>query len=156
MRGLDGIGNWVLLIMAAASLVSMIAALCVNDIISHDLTSYGLRFSYGWAIPYWNAIGTVFAMAWLSIIVAIAFQIYRIRTIRKDERQSVKEQFENALRLRDYQENGYYEDGDRRNYGIKIVTDQTETQEAKEQIQIVPYEPVAPPQIESSPEKTED
>ena len=58
--------------------------------------------------------------------------------------------------LRDYQENGYYEDGDRRNYGIKIVTDQTETQEAKEQIQIVPYEPVAPPQIESSPEKTED
>jgi hypothetical protein len=24
-------------------------------------------------------------MAWLNIIVAIAFQIYRIRTIRKDE-----------------------------------------------------------------------
>ena len=142
MRGIDGIGNWVLLIMAAASLVSMIAALGVNDIISHDLTSYGLRFSYGWAIPYWNTIGTVIAMAWVNIIVAIVFQVYRIRTVRKEEMQSDKEQSTNMPSWADEQETAdSAEDGNRKVYGISIVTNQTARQEAEEQPQIVPYEP---------------
>jgi hypothetical protein len=81
----DGIGNWVLVVMAAASLISMIAALSANTMVHGDLYKYGLQFSYTWAIPYWNSMGIVFAMAWLNIIVAIAFQIYRIRTIRKAE-----------------------------------------------------------------------
>jgi len=84
MRGLDGIGNLVLVIMAAASLISMIAAFSLDRIVN-GLYSYGLHFSYGWSISYWNTIGTVFAMAWLNISVAIAFQIYRVRTIRKNE-----------------------------------------------------------------------
>ena len=85
MRGIDGIGNWVLVVMAAASLISMIAAFSANSMVHGDLYSYGLQFSYTWAIPYWNSMGIVFAMAWLNIIVAIAFQIYRIRTTRKAE-----------------------------------------------------------------------
>jgi uncharacterized membrane protein len=144
MRGIDGIGNWVLLIMAAASLVSMIAALCVNDIISHDLTSYGLRFSYGWAIPYWNTIGIVIAMAWVNIIVAIVFQVYRIRTVRKEEMQSDKEQSMNMPSWADEQGIADSEDGNRKVYGISIVTNQTamrEEAESEEQPQIVPYEP---------------
>lgn len=143
MRGIDGIGNWVLLIMAAASLVSMIAALGVNDIISHDLTSYGLSFSYGWAIPYWNTIGTVIAMAWVNIIVAIVFQVYRIRTVRKEEMQSAKEQYTNMPSWADEQETADSEDGNRKVYGISLVTNQTATQETEteEQPQIVPYEP---------------
>lgn len=88
MRILEGIGNLVLVIMAAASLISMIAAFGANWIVNGDLYSYGLRFSYGWAIPYWNLIGLVFAMAWLNIIVAIAFQVYRIRTIRKEKAEN--------------------------------------------------------------------
>lgn len=88
MRGIDGIGNWVLVIMAAASLISIFAAFNLYNIVSHDLYSYGLQFNYGWAIPYWNTIATVFVMSWVSIIAAIAFQIYRIRTIRKDEAQN--------------------------------------------------------------------
>jgi len=85
MRGIDGIGNLILVIMATASFVSMIAVFSLNGIISEELPSYGLQFNYGWAIPYWNLIAVVFAMSWTSIIAAIAFQIYRIRAIRKDE-----------------------------------------------------------------------
>jgi hypothetical protein len=92
MRGIDGIGNWILVIMAATSCISMIAALSLNSIISQELPSYGLRFNYNWAIPYWNTIATIFAMSWVSIIAAITFQIYRIRTIRKDEAEAAREQ----------------------------------------------------------------
>ena len=83
MRGLYGIGNWVLVIMA--SFISMIAALSLDSIISQELPTYGLTFNYSWAIPYWNMIALVFVMGWINIIAAIAFQIYRIRTIRKEE-----------------------------------------------------------------------
>jgi hypothetical protein len=89
MRGIDGIGNWILVIMAAASFISMLAVYSLNDLVSQQLASYGLQFNYGWAIPYWNTIAIVFVMAWINISAAIAFQIYRIRTIRKDEAQDV-------------------------------------------------------------------
>lgn len=87
MRRIDGIGNWVLVIMALGSLISMIAAFVLDMIVHKDLYSYGLQFSYSWAIPYWNTIRIVFATGWLNIIVAIAFQVYRIRAIRKNKRQ---------------------------------------------------------------------
>ena len=87
MRGIDGIGNWVLVIMAAASCVSMIAVFSLDAIISQVLPLYGLHFNYSWAIPYWNVIALVFVMAWINIIAALAFQVYRIRTIRKEETQ---------------------------------------------------------------------
>jgi hypothetical protein len=88
MRGIDGIGNWILVIMAAASCISMITVLSLDSIVSQQLPSYGLEFNYGWAIPYWNTISLVFVMAWINIIAAIAFQVYRIRTMRKDEMQN--------------------------------------------------------------------
>ena len=99
MRGIDGLGNLTLLIMATASLISMIAAFILDGIISNTLNSHGLQFNYSWAIPYWNAIGTIFAMTWLSIIAAVAFQLYRIRTIRKEEGQVINEQTEKAPKL---------------------------------------------------------
>jgi hypothetical protein len=82
---MQGIGNLVLVIMAAASLISMIAAFSADMIVNGDLYSYGLNFNYGWSIPFENAMKIIFAMGWLNIIAAIAFQIYTIRTIRKDE-----------------------------------------------------------------------
>lgn len=88
MRIIEGIGNWVLVIMAAASCISMIAVLSLDGIISQQLPTYGLEFNYGWAIPYWNTVAIVFIMAWINIIAAIAFQVYRIRSIRKDEIQN--------------------------------------------------------------------
>ena len=94
MRAIQGLGNWVLVLMATASLVVMIAAFRLDMIVHQDLYSYGLQFSNGWALPYWDAIRLVFAMAWLNIIVAIAFQVYRIRSMRETEKQSSDEQVE--------------------------------------------------------------
>jgi hypothetical protein len=82
---MQGLGNLVLVVMAAASLISMIATYSADMIVNGDLYSYGLHFNNGWSIPFETAMKIIFAMAWLNIIVAIAFQIYRIRTIRKDE-----------------------------------------------------------------------
>jgi hypothetical protein len=130
---IDGIGNWVLLLMAAASLISMIAAFSLESIVSQDLSRYGLQFSYGWAIPYWNTIGTIFAMSWLNIIAGIAFQVYRIITIRKEEKQNTSE-LENTLKSND----------DSENWSISVyelVTKQAATKEAEEPLQIFPYEP---------------
>lgn len=146
---IDGIGNWVLLLMAAASLISMIAAFSLESIVSQDLSRYGLQFSYGWAIPYWNTIGTIFAMAWLNIIAAIAFQVYRIITIRKEEKQSASE-IENTLKSND----------DSENWSINVyelVTKQAATKEAEEPLQIIPYEPSTCEQTEfTNSKKTEE
>jgi hypothetical protein len=87
MRSIDGLGNWVLAIMAVSSFISIFAILNLNNIVNRDLYSYGLQFNYGWAIPYWNTIATVFVMSLVSIIAAVAFQIYRIRAMRRDEAQ---------------------------------------------------------------------
>jgi hypothetical protein len=146
---IDGIGNWVLLAMAAASLISMIAAFSVYSVVENDLYRYGLQFSYGWAIPYWNAIGTIFAMAWLNIIAAIAFQVYRIITIRKEESQSAYEQFEKGLKVRFGEKNGEPEYWNEERTTEMAAMVHTLTQEEEEPVKIVPYEPAAPEQDES-------
>jgi uncharacterized membrane protein len=135
MRGIDGIGNWVLVIMAAASLISMIAAFNNNTIVSHDLYLYGLKFSYGWAIGYWDMIGIIFAMAWLNIIIAIAFQIYRIRTVRKYERQSTDIQNKNWLKSKNEQESLSSRNWDKIIYEAAIAKIQTEPQKERKQAQ---------------------
>jgi hypothetical protein len=146
---IEGIGNWVLLSMAAASLVSMIAAFSVYSIVSNDLYRYGLQFSYGWAISYWNAIGTIFAMAWFSIIAAIAFQVYRIIIIRREEAQIAYEQLEKKFKVRFGEKNGEpeYWNWEKTTEMAAVVHDVT--QEEEEPIKIVPYERVAQEQIES-------
>jgi uncharacterized membrane protein len=88
MRGINVIASWVLVVMAEASLISMIAAFSLNRIVTHNLYSYGLQFSYGWAIPYWNMVGVIFALAWVNIMAAIALQVYLTRkTKEKPEEQ---------------------------------------------------------------------
>ena len=85
MRAIEGIGNLVLVVMAAASLAIMIAAYKVDIMVNGDLYSYGLNFNVGWFMPFKYIIGIVYALAWVNIILALAFQVYRVRTIRKDE-----------------------------------------------------------------------
>lgn len=93
MRTIDGIGNWILILMAAASLVTMIAAMQLDVIVNQDLYSYGLQFSDAWAYPYWTAIRLIFAMSWLSLIATISFQVYKTRILRKLEKEN-EEEFE--------------------------------------------------------------
>ena len=91
MRTIDGLGNWVLIIMAGASLVSMIAAFQLDIIVNQELYAYGLQFSDVWAYPYWTAIRVIFAMSWLSLIVTIGFQVYKTMVVRSIERENEAE-----------------------------------------------------------------
>lgn len=77
----------VLIVMAAASLFSMIGLLQIDKIVHGDLYNYGLHFSYKWAIPYWTIADIIFGMGWLNIISAVAFQVY-ILTARREETPS--------------------------------------------------------------------
>ena len=70
--------QWVLVVVAACSLVSVVALFQVDSIVHGSLYSYGLQFSDGWAVPYWNSIRVVFAMGWLTFGVAVAFQVYAV------------------------------------------------------------------------------
>lgn len=74
----------VLVLTATSSLVSMISTYKIDQIIHGDLYNYGLHFSYQWAMPYWTMTTIVFAMGWLNIIIAIAFQFYMLIYGRKE------------------------------------------------------------------------
>jgi hypothetical protein len=66
----------VLILMAGASLVSMLATLGIDRIVHHDLYYYGLQFSTQWAVPYWTMAGVVFSMGWLIILTSIVFELH--------------------------------------------------------------------------------
>jgi len=74
----------VLVLMAASSLVSMISTFKIDQIVHGDLYSYGLEFSYQWAMPYWTLTTIVFGMGWFNIIAAIVFQSYMLLYGRKE------------------------------------------------------------------------
>jgi hypothetical protein len=76
MRPMSSVGNLVPVLMAVLSVISIIAAFQLDAIVNENLYAYGLQFSADWGIPYWTAIRTIFAVAWLNIIAAIALQIY--------------------------------------------------------------------------------
>jgi hypothetical protein len=65
----------VLILMAGASLVSMLATLSIDHIINHTLYNYGLQFSLNWAVPYWTMAAIVFSMGWFIIATAIVFEL---------------------------------------------------------------------------------
>jgi len=81
--------SWVVVLMAACSLFSMIGTLEIDGIINHNLYQYGLQFSYAWADPYWTLAGVVFAMGWLNIATATAFHLRALVLRRKASRQVV-------------------------------------------------------------------
>jgi len=66
----------VLILLAGASLVSMLATLNIDHIINHDLYNYGLQFSTKWADPYWTLVSLVFSMGWFIILTSLAFELH--------------------------------------------------------------------------------
>src|SRR3989337_957590 len=78
MKLISVIARWILVVIAACSLISMLALLQVDSIVHKSLSSYGLQFSDAWATPYWNSIRVVFAMGWLTFGAAAAFQFYAV------------------------------------------------------------------------------
>jgi len=80
--------SWVLVLMAASSLLSMIGLLQIDRIVHQELYNYNLRFSYQWAVPYWAFMKFLFALGWVNIIAAIAFQSYLIVNKRREAKLS--------------------------------------------------------------------
>jgi hypothetical protein len=74
----------ILILMACASLVSMLATLNVDHIVNHDLYGYGLQFSTEWAVPYWTMAAVVFSMGWLIIVTSVVFELHSVvRRLKK-------------------------------------------------------------------------
>ena len=88
MRLTRNVFNWVLLLMAAYSLVTIIVLFRIDTVVNETLYSYGLQFSPSWATLYWTTIRIGFAVSWLVIITALALQLYFTRqTKEKPEEQ---------------------------------------------------------------------
>jgi hypothetical protein len=79
MRLTYSLASLALVLIAAYSLAIMSLLFMIDSIVNETLYSYGLQFSVFWATQYWTAIRTGFAISWLVIITAIAFQVYLSR-----------------------------------------------------------------------------
>jgi len=88
VRFTRSVASLALVLIAAYSLATMSILFMIDLIVNETLYSYGLQFSADWATQYWTAVRTGFAMSWLVIITAIAFQVYLTRkTKEKPEEQ---------------------------------------------------------------------
>jgi hypothetical protein len=66
----------ILLLMAVTSVLIMLSLNQINYMVHGDLYSFGLQFSYRWAMPYWILSGIVFGLSWTNIAVSIVFTLY--------------------------------------------------------------------------------
>ena len=73
----------ILLMMAATSLLIMLSLNQINYIVHGDLYSFGLQFSYRWAMPYWILSGVIFGLSWTNLTLAIIFTLYIQKRSRK-------------------------------------------------------------------------
>ncbi len=80
----------ILLVMAAASLLTMLSLNQINYIIQGDLPNFGLQFSYRWAMPYWVLSGIIFGLSWLNIAISIIATFYVFRKSRKQTQKAAK------------------------------------------------------------------
>ncbi len=87
----SGVYSLILVLVAFSSLVTMFALTRIDNMIKQDLYSYGLRFSYAWAMPYWTLTSLVFVMGWINIIMACTFQFYVFLYGRKREEAKSQE-----------------------------------------------------------------
>ena len=76
----------VLILIAAASLITMIGLNQISYIVHGDLYNYGLRFSYRWAMPYWVFSGIIFGLCWTNIVLSI---IVTFHIFRKNRRSTI-------------------------------------------------------------------
>jgi hypothetical protein len=98
MRPISSVGNLVSVLMTAFSLILIVAAFQLDTIVNENLYSYGLQFSPDWGIPYWTAIRTIFAVAWLNIITVGALQIY-VRARKTKEKAGEREEEKEEMKL---------------------------------------------------------
>jgi len=83
--------SWVVVLMAASSLVMMICLLQIDRIVDGDLYGYGLRFSSSWAGPYSSLVWVAFVLGWFNIVAAVGVHLYSITFRRKEVEMLVRE-----------------------------------------------------------------
>ena len=72
----------VLIAMAAVSLFTMLSLNQIGSIVYSDLYSFGLEFSYRWAMPYWVFSGIIFGLSWTNIVLSIIVTLYVFKKSR--------------------------------------------------------------------------
>lgn len=87
MKSNTNIISWIVVVMAACSLLSMVGTLQIDGIINHQLYQFGLQFDYAWANSYWTVAAFVFAMGWVNIIIAFAFCIDSVILRRRENKE---------------------------------------------------------------------
>lgn len=70
--------SWVVVVMAALSLFSMVCMFQIDRIVHVDLYSYGVRFSDQWTAPYMTMARLVFLFGWMNIAAAISVHMYAL------------------------------------------------------------------------------
>ena len=70
-------------------MISIVALFQIDAIVHQNLYQYGLQFSSTWAIPYWNALTTVFVAAWTTIVAAVGLQLYTM--VRRPSKNAPQE-----------------------------------------------------------------
>ena len=86
--------NWIFLLMAAYSSVTIIVLFWIDRIVNGTLYWYGLYFSLDWASTYWTMFRIGFVASWLVLITAIVLQVYFMRKATKpveEQREEPKE-----------------------------------------------------------------
>jgi hypothetical protein len=68
-----------MIIIALVSLLILVGQNQLDQIIKVDLYSFGLRFSYLWATPYWLYSALVIGFSWFNIIASIAITYHTFR-----------------------------------------------------------------------------
>jgi hypothetical protein len=66
-------------LVVTCSLVAIVSLFGLDAIVNQTLYSFGLKFSYDWATPYWIALRTTLGMLFLTIIAAMLYQVYLLR-----------------------------------------------------------------------------
>ena len=71
-------------------MVTLAVLFVIDQIVNGTLYSYGLQFSYNWAIGYWNVLRLGFAVSWFVIITTITLHLY----LSRKTKETVEEQRE--------------------------------------------------------------
>jgi hypothetical protein len=81
--------SWVVVAMAASSLISMICLLQIDRIVDSELISSSVQLSSVY-LTYSNMIRFAFVLGWFNIIAAIGVHLYSITFSRRELEQLVK------------------------------------------------------------------
>ncbi len=85
-----------LVAVAFLSLLVMLLHNRLDQLVHNVLYSFGLQFSYTWAMPYWVNSALVIGLSWFNIIASFALVWYIYKSTRQPEPITQTPLFENG------------------------------------------------------------